>query len=291
MPASLSHVPPVTCHSPIGQRAPLVFDSPHSGTWFPDDSALVLARQQLQKLEDPFVDALFATAPTFGATLVAAQFARACIDPNRAEDDIHAPALSGGWPGQSRPTQKALLGVGLVFMRTPDGEALYAEPPTAAVVRARIEQLYRPYHERLDAEIASLQRQYGHVWHVNCHSMPSRPGHLLSAVAPRRADFCIGDRHGTSCSPALTSLIAETLADQGYRVAVNEPYAGVELIRRHGQPLRGRHSVQLEINRDLYMDEQAHVRHEGFEILQRVLEHLVQTLAAASLGECSEAAE
>lgn len=282
---------PVSCRLPTGRRVPLVLDSPHSGTWFPDDAALSLTRRQIQKLEDAFVDELFANAPEFGAALVSAHFTRACIDPNRAEDDIHAPALADGWPGQSRPTQKALLGVGLVFMRTPDGEALYTTPPTAATVRQRIDTLYRPYHARLNAELSALQRHFGHVWHLNCHSMPSRPSHLLRAVAARRPDFCVGDRHGTSCAPELTSLIADTLSERGYRVAINEPYAGVELIRRHGQPATGRHSVQLEINRDLYMHESTYVRHEGFATLKHELDHLVRVLADASLAEFVDAAE
>ncbi len=71
-----------------------------------------------------------------------------------------------------------------------------------------------------------------------------------------RADFVLGDRDGTTCAPAFTRIVASVLEDIGYSVAINDPYKGVEIVRRHGRPAENRHSLQVEVNRRLYMDEE-----------------------------------
>jgi N-formylglutamate deformylase len=276
---------------PANARAPLVLDSPHSGTVYPPDYRPALAAAQLRGLEDAFVDELFEHAPNAGATLVAAQFPRAYIDPNRAIDDIHTPALADRWPHVSRPTQKALLGVGLVFTRTPEGDPIYAAPLSSAEVSHRIRHYYCVYHQRLRRELAAARTTFGFVWHLNCHSMPSRPGHFASKAKDRRADFCLGDRHGTTCAPEFTDAVAQYLKKLGYSVAINVPYAGIECVRRFGRPASNVHSLQLEINRDLYMDERRHARDDGFNALRANLDSLVNMLASSALSESRRAAE
>ena len=90
----------------------------------------------------------------------------------------------------------------------------------------------------------------------------------------------LGDRDGTTCDPALTQLVADTLRACGYSVAINDPYKGVELVRKHGRPAENRHSLQIEIKRTLYMDERSLVPHEGYAQLQRDLARLLAELAA-----------
>ena len=80
-----------------------------------------------------------------------------------------------------------------------------------------------------------------------------------------RADFVLGDRDGTTCEPAFTQLVARTVRDAGYSVAINDPYKGVELVRKHGRPAEQRHSLQIEIKRTLYMDEQTLQPNAGYD--------------------------
>jgi N-formylglutamate amidohydrolase len=65
----------------------------------------------------------------------------------------------------------------------------------------------------------------------------------------------------------------------GYSVAINDPYKGVELIRKHGRPAERRHSLQIEVNRKLYMDEATLTKNEGFARLKANLGTLLQALA------------
>jgi N-formylglutamate amidohydrolase len=95
-----------------------------------------------------------------------------------------------------------------------------------------------------------------------------------------RPDFVLGDRDGTSCDPAFTARVADFLRARGHHVTVNDPYKGMELIRANGDPARQRHSMQIEVNRRLYMDEVTRQPHEGFEALQATFTALAADLAA-----------
>ena len=94
------------------------------------------------------------------------------------------------------------------------------------------------------------------------------------------ADFVIGDRDGTTASPALSRALCDRLRSMGYDVSYNHPYKGVELVRRYGDPSHGRHSIQIEINRKLYMDEQTLELNAGYPLLKRNLRALVEWLLA-----------
>ena len=95
--------------------APIVVDSPHSGTDYPADFGSVLQGLALRQGEDTWVHELYASAPAHGATLIAAEFPRAYIDPNRSLTDIDALLLDEPWPGPVSPSRKTELGVGLVW--------------------------------------------------------------------------------------------------------------------------------------------------------------------------------
>ena len=80
------------------------------------------------------------------------------------------------------------------------------------------------------------------------------------------------------------------LRSRGYSVARNDPYKGVQLIARIGQPAQRRHSLQIEIRRPVYMDEITRERNASFDTVQRDLGELAATLARyASEQVASEA--
>jgi N-formylglutamate deformylase len=66
-------------------------------------------------------------------------------------------------------------------------------------------------------------------------------------------------------------------------VAINDPYRGADIVRAHGDPARGRCSVQIEINRALYMDESTCEPGPGFAGLRDHLTGFAHA-AAARLG-------
>ena len=259
---------------------PLVFDSPHSGATEAVEFGSVLPVEVLRRAEDSFVDELFADVADHGATLIAAEFPRAYVDVNRAADDIDPEMLDGPWAGAVNPGIRSERGIGLVRRLVGPGEPLYDRPLTVAEVRARLDDHYHPYHEHLDQTLAALKRRFGAVYHVNCHSMKS----VGNATTPDgdipRPDVVVGDLHGQSCRPDFTRRVAEAFSGRGYSVALNDPYAGAHILERYGDPDGGIHSLQVELNRALYMDEGSRVRHDGFERLRADLSLITAEIAA-----------
>ena len=114
----------------------------------------------------------------------------------------------------------------------------------------------------------------------SCHSMRCVAGKQSDdGEGSVRPDFVLGDRDGTTCAPAFTELVRRTLAGMGYRVTVNDPYKGVELVRAYSDPKTRRHSLQIEINKRLYMDERTLQKSAGFALLQKNLGELLRALA------------
>jgi N-formylglutamate deformylase len=272
-------VPPFLRHGPESVALPLVLDSPHSGEHYPDDFDHAPPRAIVRQAEDTHVARLYRAATGAGATLIEATFPRAYIDVNRSLVDLDALLLADDWPDPVTPSRKTAQGIGLVWRIARGGAPMYDRKLTAAEVRGRIDRWYRPYHAALATELDTLHRAFGAVWHLNCHSMPAVGDANADDPGRVRADFVLGDRDGTTCAPAFTSLVAETVRGMGYTVAVNDPYKGVEIVRRHGRPAERRHSLQIEIKRTLYMDEDSLEPNAGYARLERDLARLMDVVA------------
>jgi N-formylglutamate deformylase len=260
---------------PHADALPLVVDSPHSGSHYPEDFAFCCPLDILRRAEDSYVDELFEAAPAHGATMIAAVFPRSYLDVNRAADDLDPALLSAAWPKhlKLRPTTR----VGLVRRYAQAGVPIYERKLHPDEVLARVERYYAPYHQTLEEICDRLHREFGAVWHVNAHSMPST-GSRKHGRKGEHGDFVIGDRDGTTCAPEYTDFVATTLRGMGYEVHVNDGYKGVELVRRHGRPAERRHSLQIEVDRSLYMDQRTLEKLPGFDALKDDLARLFAAL-------------
>ncbi|MGE8320285.1 MAG: N-formylglutamate amidohydrolase [Comamonas sp.] len=283
---------PVVVHLPTAEALPLVCDSPHSGTAYPEDFGHAVPLRLLRRGEDTHVAALWDRWPAFGATLVEATFPRTYIDPNRSEADLDPAQIDGEWPVPLAPSAKTQQGLGLIWQRISQAGVatpLYERQRTVAEIERRIAGYWRPYHAALAQAIDASVQRFGRVWHLNLHSMPNDVYQRLGRTdAPPLADFVLGDRDGTTCAPEFIHLIGDTLQGFGYSVAYNEPYKGVELIGRIGQPQLGRHSLQIEIRRPVYMDEDTREPNAGFEPLRQHLRQLMQVVAEHVRGQMVE---
>ena len=263
------------CQKPAKLAAPLVLDSPHSGRLYPEDFNHACPRTWLQETEDSYVNELFGDAPKLGVPLLAAQFPRCYIDPNRAEDDIDPLLLDAPWPGRLNPSTRSDLGMGLIrrLYKSNRPEPIYDRLLNPAEIERRLENYYRPYHSALEALLEDSYNAFGSVWHLNCHSMPAPSPGLRHTP-----DIVLGDRDGTTCSGDFTRYVAAVLKDRGYRVAINRPYKGVELVRKFSNPAQNRHSLQIEVRRSLYMDEQTRSRAVGFTKTRANMQFLISQI-------------
>jgi N-formylglutamate deformylase len=275
--------------APRSGHAPLVLDSPHSGSDYPDDFRPAVSVELLRQAEDSYVDELYGSGPDVGATLIAARFPRSYIDANRSLLDIDATLLEAPWPGPAMPSAKTQKGIGLIWRVLDSGESIYARKLAVDEVKQRIVRYHQPYQRAVKDALDQAFEHFGAVWHLNLHSMPAVSGRISEeGPGKARADFVLGDRDGSTCEPGFTAHVAETLRAMGYEVKVNDPYKGVELVRAFSDPKANRHSLQVEVNRKLYMDEKTRARTPGFEALKRNLDKLLGRVAEYSNKRCAE---
>ena len=261
----------------------LVLDSPHSGTQYPADFLFSCDALALRRAEDTHVDKLYDFAPSLGIHWVEAYFPRSYLDANRNTTEIDETLLDAPWPGaietDAIAMSKIRLGKGLIWRSTDDGLPIYSRRLSVAEVQARVVNCWQPYHAAIQSAIDAAHAQHGYSVHINCHSMPAiASSNATDFPGEAHADFVVGDRDGTTANPALSKLVCDHLHSLGYSVAYNHPYKGVELVRRYSNPAAQRHSIQLEINRKLYMDEETLDITPGFAALKANLRSLVEQL-------------
>jgi N-formylglutamate amidohydrolase len=273
--------PPFDLIEPAQQRVPFVFNSPHSGRNYRPQFLAVsrLDRWTIRKSEDFRVDELFMGAASLGAPLLAANFPRAYLDVNREPYELDPAMFEEGLP-QHVNTRSARVagGLGTIAKIVSETEEIYARRLSVDDALERIETLYRPYHSALRGLMLRTHASFGHAVLVDCHSMPS----AQERNAPRkpRPDFVIGDRFGLSCAPQITWSAAEILADLGYAVEINKPYAGGYITEHYGRPDSGFHAIQIEINRALYMDEATLAKRHCFDRIAHDMTRFIARLIA-----------
>ncbi len=262
---------------------PLVLDSPHSGVNYPDDFGYSSDLAVLRRAEDTHVEKLYDFAADLGVSWVEALFPRSYLDANRNTTDVDVTLFDEPWPepvtSDFGALRKVRLGKGLIWRTTDDGLPIYRRALSVAEVRARILNCWHPYHQAVAQAIDAAHARHGYSIHINCHSMPAvASSHATEFPGEAHADFVIGDRDGSTASAPLVQLICDHLRACGYSVSHNHPYKGVELVRRYSNPGVHRHSIQVEINRKLYMDEQTRVMTDQAVALRADLRTMVELL-------------
>ena len=262
--------------------APLVLDSPHSGTQYPDDFNYAVEFMSLRQAEDTHVEKLYSFGNELGIPMIYAHFPRSYIDLNRSRFEIDQKLLDQPWIGKINTTDKVELGKGLIWRMLDDGQPIYQRQLPLAEVENRINEYWIPYHSALRNLIESVHQKFGFVLHLNCHSMPSvSDKYSTNHPGLVHPDIVLGDRDGQSADPLITEELANQFKQLGYSCWINKPYKGVELVKSYSNPILGKHSIQIEINRRLYMNEHTRELNDGFNQLvvnlRKVIEHMVKS--------------
>ncbi|PAL27096.1 N-formylglutamate amidohydrolase [Acetobacter syzygii] len=254
---------------------PLVLASPHSGHFYPE-AFVSAARQPLDILrsgEDSFVEQLALGAQALGPPLIQATFPRVFCDVNRAAWDLDSRMFHGSIPSFVAPSERGLAGLGSIPRIVADRRPIYRQRLPFMEAALRIRHYWMPYHAALANLLEQARNRHGFCLLLDLHSMPAAP----QAGSP---DFVLGDRYGTSCTPHLTNLAEQTLQGLGFKTARNHPYAGGYITRHYGRPEINMHALQIEMRRDLYMDESTRTKHAGFASLADALTIMVEQVLA-----------
>jgi N-formylglutamate amidohydrolase len=277
--------PPFTVSEPAMQTVPFVFNVPHAGAIYPASflTASRLDAVALRRSEDAFVDELFTSVMELGAPLMTAHFPRAFLDLNREPYELDSRMFDGRLPSFANTrSMRVAGGLGTIPRIVADGQEIYRSRLPVDEALHRIEWLYKPYHRTLRHLVRRTAQLFGHSVLIDCHSMPSSSVSREDGV---KADIVLGDRYGTSCATLLIDLVEAALRGRGYTVVRNKPYAGGFITEHYGEPALGRHALQIEINRALYMDERSMGKKTAFPVLADDLNQAFAQVIADIEGE------
>ncbi|MEQ9112937.1 MAG: N-formylglutamate amidohydrolase [Miltoncostaeaceae bacterium] len=269
----------------------VVFASPHSGRDYPWNFVRrsVLDEKTLRSSEDAFVDRLFDTAPLHGAPLLTATAPRAWIDVNRSADELDPSLIEG--VSKSAHNPRVSSGLGVVPRVVANGRAIYRGKISLREAHARIDGIWKPWHDALDQLLKDSLVMFGEAILVDCHSMPHEAIESIGHSQGRRPDIVLGDRFGAAASSEIVDRIEAAFEAAGLRVARNAPFAGAYVTQHYGRPARGQHAVQIEIDRALYMNEQAIRPNNNFENFKAIIDEIVADIADAGRADVALAAE
>ena len=280
--------PPFDLTAARGQAGPLVFASPHSGALRPADlkPSPDLSEASLRSAEDGLVDQLIASGPDHGAPMIAGRISRVYVDLNRAPselDPVLIKDLDAPLPGAEVST-KTLSGFGVIPRRAGDGRALIDHQITLSEAQARLAAVHTPYHAALAGLMEAARARHEAAILIDWHSMPARAGGGRAASDAGRAvrglDVVLGDRYGASCDARLTRRLKAVFEGLGWRVGLNQPYAGGYTTQVWGRPSEGFHAIQIELNRALYLDETTLKPNAHFDRCQAAIQKVIAAVCA-----------
>lgn len=255
---------------PADPATPVVVSVPHAGVETGPFGAALAPTFDVRCDADLFVDELYEGAPR--GAFIKARLSRFVCDLNRHPDDVSPGAVP------AHPAPRNHDGRGFVWEVTTAGTRALAAPLTYVEWDAR-RAIHAAYHGAIEMALTRARAKFGYAILVDGHSMPSvgRQGHVDTGRP--RAEIVPGDRDGTSCGPALSRFVGDHFRARGFTVAFNDPYRGGFITTHHGRPADAVHAIQIEMRRDLYMDERAYARiPEKMARVRTVLGELLRSL-------------
>ena len=276
----------ITLATPAAPSSPLILASPHSGRHYPDAFLAMshLSINQLRIGEDAYIDQLITPLTSYGIPVLTAEFPRCFVDVNRSPDEIPPEYASKAYIGKRPVSPRARAGLGVVPSRIAHNLDIYKKPLTYSQAKNRIDRFYRPYHAKLTSLLNRAHNQFGRAVLIDCHSMPGR-----GPNGEKRADIILGDRFGKSCHPEITAQLEQLFRAMGYSVTRNHPYAGGYVTHHYGNPDMHIDTVQIEINKDLYLNSVTMAPHSGMPSLvsnfeKAILQILEPLIPAADIA-------
>lgn len=261
--------------SPFNQ-IPFFVTMPHSGEKVPDVCHWLkdLPEPVLMSDVDRYVDLLYEPALNeLKIKNLKTEWHRYAGDLNRLPSDVDENSVIGS---KNKP---GTFTRGFHWVKTYQGADLMTAPMDEKTHEHLTELIYNPFHAQIKSTYSFFHEQgHQHLFHIDAHSMPSQGTSEHRDPGEFRADIVVSDCHGKSCDSRFRDLVIVAYATAGFKVGFNWPYFGGRLTEQYGDPSRGHHVIQVELNRGLYMNEESKKRHTDIaEIqmkLQKALSHI-----------------
>jgi N-formylglutamate deformylase len=233
---------------------PFFLSIPHSGERVPAETPWLkdLPEPILMCDVDRFVDRLYQPAiDSLKLGHVKTQWHRYVVDLNRLPDDVDQESVIGS------PNPPGKFTTGLHWIKTTRGQKIMPAPISEALHNQLVERYFNPFHEDV-RDMYAFFREKGKkkIFHLDAHSMPSKGTSAHKDPGETRAEIVVSDQEGKSCETQYKDLVIEAYTKARLKVAYNWPYVGGRVTQTYGKPEKGQHTIQVEINRALYMDEE-----------------------------------
>ncbi len=234
-------------------KNPVLITVPHAGSFYPElfKKYKKLDLYKIRKIEDYQSDKILKLIKRENVDFLIAKCSRAVVDLNRSRKSIDNDMFNGvAIFGQ--PDEKKMLSYGLgVFPRFISNKSIFKTKLPLSYSKKMLEEYYDPFHKSLSNQLEFLLKKFGFCYHFDLHTMPSKALKHFKV----KPDIVLGNNFGKSSSENLISYTKNSFEKFGLKVEINNPYAGGFITRKYGNPLAGIETVQIEINRSLYMDE------------------------------------
>lgn len=265
---------------------PLILSLPHSGEKIPSEADWLtnLPESLLLTDVDRFVNDLYTPAiEKLKLPALQTHIHRYAADLNRVPEDIDQSSVEGA------PLPAGTHTKGFHWVISTQGDVILTKPISASVHAAIVKNYHDTFHtEFLQGRTKIRARFPGTLYHFDCHSMPSQGTKAHADAGKRRPDVVISDCLGKSCSPEFLNLTVSAFQKEGLEVSVNHPYTGGRLTQRYGKPNLGEETIQIELNRALYMDEKTKEKLPDFQAFSaRLTQILTQITSSMKKGSLS----
>lgn len=232
---------------------PVLVTIPHSGEKIPAEAAWLkgLSEEHVMCDVDRFVDRLYMpTIKKLTLRHVVTDWHRYVVDLNRLPEDVDADSVVGSKNPSGSFTS------GLHWVKTTTGLPLMKQPISQALHDQLVKDYFKPFHESAEKHYQAMREEGAKVtYHLDLHSMPSFGTSAHRDPGETRAEIVVSDFNGKSCSLEFKDLVIRAYKDQGFQVAYNWPYIGGRVTQTYGHPQKGQHAIQVELRRNLYMNE------------------------------------
>lgn len=247
-------------------KYPIILSSPHSGQVFPEEflANSTLDLKDLRSSEDCFVTEIVQKASDGGIPLLSMNIARTFVDVNRDKIEIDdSMYFNAPTNPNNAGSRRCRVGLGVIHRIVAQNKNIYDGKISYDEAMNRIKNVYDPYHKRLKQLVDKCHRKFGFCLLLDCHSMPSIICNIMNESKP--LDFCLCTLFDESCPTQMSEYLSDELKERSYRVEFNRPYAGAYITFNYCQPRKNIYTLQLEINRSLYMDENLYKKNTYFQ--------------------------
>lgn len=264
-------------------RHRLLLTAPHSGETIPPEAAWLNTIPSSILLIDPdrFVNELYGPAAhAHDLPFLFTHVHRYAADLNRYPLDIDQASVQGATNPAGKFTH------GFHWVKTTQGHTLLERPITPETHQAIVHHYHDPFHRLIEDKLFDLRAAHPgkKLYHLDLHTMPSRGNESHTDNGRMRAQVVLSDCEGKSALRPYFDLVREAILAQGFELAINDPYKGGRITQRYGKPETGIETLQIELNRAIYMDEDTRERSADFEKIREKLTSMIKLITDGILS-------